>query len=427
MKTGDTFTCLIASKKHGTVVRFIASGGEADLLEVLIEGTPWALKLFYVAGSAAARETQCRQLIEGGAPHPAFVYPIDLVRTNDGRLGIVMPLISKEFHEGTRLNVLPDEKRPSLRNVVKACLNVSLAFHAAIRAGVIYVDVSPAQLMVAASGAVKICDVTNIVDKVTAEVNLRTFGYTAPELWLNKTLPSVATGRYSLGVIYFEWLCGGHPLYGRRLPRILGPDDEHQALHVAPIYVFDPANDSNRPDPEEHAALLVYWRILPQKLRDLLTRHFTTGLRDPNRRVIEIEWIDALYDAYTACFQCSCGAEVFHDPSVVQLVCWNCGSRLSRPARLKLAGGREIVLSDGELVTRYDAMGRQSYDFTPVGRVVCHALSPGSVELENLSSVAWTWRRRSGAGGTVVPGQRAPLYRDVVISFAPGSTATVAE
>lgn len=406
-------------------MRSIASGGEADLLEVLIEGTPWALKLFYVTGSATAREAQCRQLIDGGAPHPAFVYPIDLVLTNDGRLGIVMPLISNDFYEGTRLNVLPDEKRPSLRNVLKACLNVSLAFHAAIRAGVIYVDVSPAQLMVNATGAVKICDVTNIVDKVTAEVNLRTFGYTAPELGLNTTLPSVATGRYSLGVIYFEWLCGGHPLFGRRLPRILGPDDEHQALHVSPTFIFDPSDDSNRPDPAEHAAPLVYWPIFPLKLRNLITRHFTAGLRDPNRRVIEIEWIDTFYDAYTACFQCPCGAEVFHDPSVVQPFCWNCGSRLPRPARLQFAGNREIVLRDGEAVTRYDVTGRQSYDFTPVGRVVCHALSPGSIELENLSSAPWTWRRRSGDEGVVAPGRKAPLYQDVVISFTSRWTAAV--
>jgi serine/threonine protein kinase len=427
MKTGDAFTCLIASKKHGTVVRFIASGGEADLLEVKLGSVAMALKLFYPIGSTPEREQHCRWLIDQGAPHPAFVYPIDLVRTTDGRLGIVMPLIPESFHEASSVHALPDAERPSLRSAVKACLNIALAFYAAIRAGLIYIDASSAQMMIDVSGAVKIVDVTNIVDQVTPSLNLRTFGYASPELWLGKTLPSVATGRYSLGVVFFELLFAGHPLFGRRLPRILGPDDEHEALHVSPTFIFDPSDDSNRPDPVEHAAPLVYWPIFPQKLHDLFTRHFTAGLRDPNRRVIEIEWIDAFYDAYTACFQCSCGAEVFHDPSDVQPFCWNCGSRLSRPARLKFVGGRETVLSDGELVTRYDVTGRQTYDFTPVGRVICHALSPGSVELENLSSAAWTWRRRTGVEGTVVPGKRAPLYRDVVISFAPGSTATVAE
>lgn len=427
MKIGDTFTCLIASQKHGVVVRLIASGGEADLLEVTLGGVAMALKLFYSIGSTPEREKHCRWLIDKGAPHPAFVYPIDLVRTTDGRLGIVMPLIPGSFHEAASVHAIPDAARPSQRNAVKACLNIALAFHTAIRAGLIYIDASAAQMMVDVAGAVKIVDVTNIVDQVTPSLNLRTFGYTAPELWLGKTLPSVATGRYSLGVVFFDLLCGGHPLFGRRLPRILGPEDEHEALHFSPRFIFDPHDDSNRPDPVEHAAPLVYWPILPQKIPNLFTRHFTAGLRAPNRRVIEIEWIDAFYDAYTACFPCPCGAEVFHDPSAAELVCWNCGSRLSRPARLKFAGGRETVLSNGELVTRYDVTGRQSYDFTPVGRVVCHALSRGSIELENLSSVAWTWRRRSGAGGTVVPGKRAPLYRDVVISFAPGSTATVAE
>lgn len=425
MKIGDQFTCLIASRKQGIVVRFIASGGEADLLEVSIDGAAWALKLFYAAGSSPAREKHCRWLIDNGAPHPAFVYPVDLVRTADGRLGIVMPLIPGNFVEATRVHALADEKRPSLRSAVKACLNIALAFHAVIRSGVIYVDASSAQMMIDASGAAKICDVTNIVDAVTPALNLQTFGYTAPELWLGKTLPSVATGRYSLGVVFFELLFDGHPLYGRRLPRILGPDDEHQALHVSPLFVFDPGNDSNRPDPEEHAAPLAYWPIFPQKLRELFTRHFTAGLRDPRRRAIEIEWIDALYDAYTACFSCPCGAELFHDPSAVQPVCWNCGKHPPRPARLKFGGGREVVLRDGEAVSRYDVTGRETYDFTLIGRVVCNASSPGSVELENLSSAAWTWRRRSGDGGVVAPGRKAPLYRDVVVNFAPRSTATV--
>jgi eukaryotic-like serine/threonine-protein kinase len=427
MNIGDKFTCLLDPKKRGIIVRLIKSAGEADLFEVLVDGQAAALKLFFPAGSTPAWERHCRWLIEEGPTHPAFVYPHDLVRTADGRLGMFMPLIPPEFHQVSELADLPDAKRPLLRNTVKACLNIVLAYHSANRAGYNYVDVSAGQIMVSATGAVKICDVSNIVDKVTPAFNLCTFGYTAPELWLGKTLPSVATGRYSLGIVLFELLlCGGHPLYGRRLPRILGPDDENQALHISPLFIFDPNDDSNSADPEEHAGVLAMWSILTTKLRNVFIHQFTAGIKNPNQRVLEIEWIDALVDMYSACFLCACGAEVFWDPAVVGAKCWHCGATLPRPTRLKLPNRREIVLTKDTVVTRYDITGREVYEFRSVGTIVCDAVSPGSVELLNVSQHVWSWRRGTGPERAIPPRGKAPLVRDATITFFPGSTAVLA-
>lgn len=425
MNIGDKFTCLLNPQKLWIIVRLILSGGEADLFEVFGDGQPAALKLFFASGSTPARERHCRRLIEEGPPHPALVYPYDIVRTADGRLGMLMPLIPREFHQATELASLPDDQRPSLRNTVRACLNVCLAYHAVIRAGLNYVDVSGGQIMVSATGAVKVCDVSNIVDRVTPAFNLCTFGYTAPELWLGKTLPSVATGRFSLSIVLFELLCGGHPLYGRRLPRILGPEDENQALHINPLFIFDPHDDSNSADPVEHAAVLAMWPILTTKVRALFTRQFTLGIGKPNERVIEIDWIDALVDMYSNCFLCQCGAENFFDPAVAGAKCWNCPEALPRPTRLRLRSQREIVLCTSTEVTRYDITGREVYDFAPVGRIVCDALAPGSVELLNVSKNVWSWRRGAGPQRAIPPRGKAPLLKDATITFFPGSTAVV--
>jgi len=104
----------------------------------------------------------------------------------------------------------------------------------------VYIDGSTRQILVSKNGAIRVCDVGNIVACVTPAFNYRTFRYTAPELAQNKVLPSVHTGRFSLGVILFELLCVDHPLLGRNLPRIAGVEDEDRALHQAPQFIYDP-------------------------------------------------------------------------------------------------------------------------------------------------------------------------------------------
>ncbi len=425
MNIGDTLLCLRDPKRRIVVVRHKTAGGEADLYEGLVDGAPAILKLFFSAGSTPTREKHYFKLVKKGPLHPAFVYPFDFVRSDDGRLGMVMPLVSGEYCEAARLSGLPECDQPSLPATVRACLNVCLAYFAVIRAGLMYVDVSSRQILVSKSGEVRIVDVGNIVSKATPEFNFRTFGYTAPELAQGKVLPNVATGRYSLGVTLFEMLCRDHPLLGRQLPRIAGLEDEDRALHQTPLFVFHPADARNRPDPEEHAAALVYWPILTTSVRKLFTRQFTVGLLCPNRRVIEIEWIDALWDMLCGWFTCRCGADVFWDPAVLTQSCWNCKAMLPRPARLRLKNKRDIILRSSTELTHYDITGGESYDFMPVGRVVAGHLGPDSLELRNLTRSNWTWRRGANASTTVPPGGKAPLYLDTTITFSPGSMATI--
>jgi DNA-binding helix-hairpin-helix protein with protein kinase domain len=425
MKTGDTFPCDYRGASRGSVVRLIKQGGEGAVYEVAVQGERMALKDFK-SQLSDRRIAAFRELIAAGPPHEAFVFPLAVVRLAGGFIALLMTLIASAFCEISELVHLPAERRPSLRNAVLAAITIARAFHALIRRGGIYVDISSGQILVSPEGHVRICDVMNIVERVTADHRLMTLRYTDPELWKGKVLPSVATGRFSLAVVFFELLCSGHPLLGKKLPRIAGPADEDRLLHDSPVFVFDPDNDSNRPDPEEHAEVLVYWEILTVKVRQMFTRQFTVGLRDPNQRAVECEWIDALTDMYSGGFTCDCGAEVFHDPYNPAPACWNCRRPLPRPPRLKFRHGREVVLKKDLEITRYDVLGREAYDFSPVGRIVGDELRVGSVELLNLSGGAWRWRRRGCLESEVPPGAKVPLMGDVTISFGRGLTATVA-
>jgi DNA-binding helix-hairpin-helix protein with protein kinase domain len=428
MNVGEVYSCELDPSTTWKIVELIKIGGEGSIYKVVVNGIEMALKVFSKTASTPSRAAHIRQLIATGSPHRSFIYPIKIVHLKNGCLGIFMPLIPGEFYEVAEMAGLPAEKRPSLRETLKAAKAICIAFKALIRSGRIYVDISAAQILIAQTGEVRICDVTNIVDRVTPEFHLCTFRYTDPQLWLGKTAPSVTTGRFSLATVMFQLLCCGLPFHGKKLPRILGPEDENRLLHLEPVFIFDPDDTSNAADPAEHSEVIVYWSMLTTKLRKLFTEQFTVGLREPNRRAIETQWIDALIDMYAACFVCrQCGAEVFYDPAVPSQKCWNCQLRLPRPARLRFANRREVVLRSDTEISRYDITGRVMYDFTAVGRVVTDGMAPGSIELENISASTWLWRRGLGPQSPAPCGQKVPLYRNTCITFGSGLSAVVAD
>src|SRR6185369_4981261 len=98
----------------------------------------------------------------------------------------------------------------------------------------------------------------------------------------------------------------------------VGPFDEAMRMRLYgldPLFVFDPEDQSNAPVPGEQDSLVAAWNLYPQYIRDLFTRAFTVGLRDPlNGRVRESEWREAIAHLYDALFPCNhCGAVTFYD------------------------------------------------------------------------------------------------------------------
>src|SRR5262249_42488218 len=95
-----------------------------------------------------------------------------------------------------------------------------------------------------------------------------------------------------------------------------------------PLFIFDPVDERNRPVAGLQDAPLECWPIYPKFLRDLFTRAFTEGLRDPARRVMESEWRKAmirLQDAVYPC--CRCGSDNLFDSARAAgppPTCWNC-------------------------------------------------------------------------------------------------------
>ncbi len=110
--------------------------------------------------------------------------------------------------------------------------------------------------------------------------------FMAPEIVRTQARPSTDSDLYSLSVLLFYLLMVGHPLLGRRelaFP-VWDQEAELRLFGADPLFVFDPDDDSNRPVPGVHDAVLANWPIYPLRLRRLFERSFTRGLARRARR-----------------------------------------------------------------------------------------------------------------------------------------------
>jgi serine/threonine protein kinase len=141
---------------------------------------------------------------------------------------------------------------------------------------------------------VRICDNDNVAVTGTAGGGvLGTPRFMAPEIVRGEARPSTDTDLFSLAVLLFYMFALNHPLEGQKEAEIRCFDlpAMNKLYGFEPRFIFDPDDDANRPVPGYHDNALLFWPLYPPFLRDLFTRAFTAGLRDPkNGRVRESEW-----------------------------------------------------------------------------------------------------------------------------------------
>jgi serine/threonine protein kinase len=206
------------------------------------------------------------------------------------------------------------------------CIEISEAFDKLHLNGLCYRDISLGNIFAGPNGQCLICDIDNInYDGETCLEVLFTHGFTAPEIIVENAQSSVYTDLYSMAVLMFYIIYRGHPLEGKRESsmHILG-DQEKRALYgEEAVYIFDQDNDSNRPTEDAHSQVLCMHSIMPNVVNKAFHEAFTTGLKNPGRRLVSAEWCTAFRLALDNAKYCNvCNAEIFKD------VCWNCGTNL---------------------------------------------------------------------------------------------------
>jgi len=420
-----------------TVDHLIGGGGQGEVYAARLGDpargraqTPVALKWFYphYLGQDRLLEQRLSDAIQAGPPSDRFLWPQELVRSPDvAGFGYLMPLRADRF--SGIVDLVMRRVNPSFRSLVTAGFELAHSYFQLHAQGLCYRDISFGNVFFdPQSGEVRICDNDNVgIDRKTGGGIGGTARFMAPEIVRGEASPSIQTDLFSLAVLLFYMLVNHHPLEGAREADIRCFDlPAMTRLYGAePIFIFDPADDRNRPLPGYHDNALALWPIYPAFLRALFTRAFTTGLHDASHgRVRESEWRAALVRLRDAIYYCThCGAQNFYDSAAVRAhggspdPCWSCNRTSQLPPRIRLE--REIVLLNHDTVLYPHHLDeREQYNFsTPVAQVVQHPRNPQIWGLRNLTGQKWVSRERDGSAFDVQAGQTVTLASGTCIHF----------
>ena len=389
------------------VERRLGAGGQGEVYQVRVKGEALALKLYHPQMATPAQRQDIERLVQKGPPTPHFLWPLKRVESSaDRRFGYLMHLREPRFRHSE--DFMARRVEPTFRALITAGYQLAYAFWQLHAQGLCYRDISFGNVFFdPQTGDVRICDNDNVnVTGLTQSGVLGTPRFMAPEVVRGEAAPSAQTDRYSLAVLLFYLLEGGHPLDGAREARIrcLDLPAMNKLYGTEPIYIHAPGDDSNRPVPGIHDNPRIFHPLYPEALRELFLRSFTEGLRAPGRRVTETQWCKALLHARDALAYCTeCGAQCFSGGPC----CWSCARPLRLPPRLRI-GERLIVLNHDTRLFRDHLEEDRDFE-EPVAEV---SQKPGDAScwgLRNLSEVKWTFTRPDGSSADVPPGASVPL------------------
>ena len=391
----------------------LGEGSQGVVHQARLDGAPFAVKWFR-EDSEEMRKSITELIRRGRPPHRAFVWPIDLVGSDQlPGFGYVMPLLEPRFT--TLAPILNLETEPSFRVLATIGRELVDAFAALHSSGLCYRDISFGNLRVdQAACEVAIIDVDNIGSDGAPTQVKGTGPFMAPEILRDEALPSTVTDLHSLAVLLFYLLMHGHPLLGVRADASYTWDgDGHMSetevlvrnFGVEPVFIFDPNDPSNRPLPGDR--VVIWWALYPQECRLAFTQAFTAGLHDASLhgRVIEGTWRRVLLNLRDCVSSCAaCGAALFHDPEQSRQACWHCFGPIPAPPKLKVPGGT-LVLSEGAVVSSHHLYRDRDY------RTACAVVEPrpgppGRVVLRNLTDKTWTVVPDGEEPKRVAPSQR---------------------
>ena len=414
------------------VEALLGGGGQGEVYRAQLggaNGEAVALKWYLPHAATAVQRVALEALVSTGPPTTRFLWPLELASGTgpDGPpgFGYVMPLREARF-KGI-VDLMKRRIEPGFRALATAGLELSNSYLQLHARGLCYRDISFGNVFFDPdTGEVLICDNDNVgVDGEAKTGVLGTPRFMAPEVVRGDAMPSTQTDLYSLAVLLFYMLTVHHPLEGKRESEVRCLDLPAMArlYGTDPLFIFDPQDERNRPVSGLHDNALAFWPLYPTFLRQLFTRAFTDGLRDPQHgRVRESEWRAAmvrLRDSIIYCQQCA--AESFYDADVLRATgrapsCWACGAGIVLPVRLRV--GRSVVMLNHDAVLYPHHLSEaMRYDFSrPAAAVTRHPADARVWGLKNLSGEKWVV---AGPEGTrdVAPGRSVTLAMGTHIQF----------
>jgi len=408
------------------IQKFLGGGGQGEVYQAELGGRLMALKWYFRRSATPEQRWILEDLVRRPAPNARFLWPIELVSaSNTPGFGYVMGLRPSRYRG--IVDLMKCRIQPGFRALITAGYQLADSYYQLHSVGLCYRDISFGNVFFDPdSGDVLICDNDNVaIDRGEKGGVLGTPKFMAPEIVRGEASPSRDSDLYSLAVLLFYMLMVHHPLEGSRESQVrcLDLPAMNRLYGTDPVFIFDPIDDSNRPDPVFHRNPLEFWAVYPSLLRDMFTRSFTDGLMRPQARVKETEWRAALTQLRDLIAYCaSCGVENFYNgttpEAVSEQVCWACGAPLRWPARLQIENRYIVMLNHDTELFPHHLDPRCQHDFShPLGKVSRHPTDPNVWGLKNLSKTNWVVTQPNGAMLDVPPEKNVRLVRGATIHF----------
>lgn len=423
---GQTVWLEIAGERC-EIKELIGSGGQGQVYHASINGQDCALKWYFSQSATNEQREAIERLVHKGPPNDRFLWPLDIALCQDQpSFGYLMPLREPRYRGMAEL--MTREIDPTFRTLTTVALELADSFLRLHSLGLCYSDISFANIFLdPVTGEISICDNDNVaVDGKGKSGMLGTPRFMAPEIVRNESRPNISTDLYSLSVILFYMLMLHHPLEGRREQEIVCLDfTAMQKIYGSdPLFIFDPKLGANRPVAGIHNNATLFWNFYPGYVRDIFTRAFTEGLRDPSARVRESEWRTVFTRMRDQIFYChKCGAENFltnegdlPEPLMEQ-ECWLCREITIPPMRLRL-GHHSIVMNQDTLLYPHHLDANRRNDYSEIlAEMVPHPKRTNVWGLKNVSPQTWTSISPSGTSVEVASGRSVSLVPGLRIRF----------
>lgn len=410
------------------IEKLLGAGGQGEVYEAKLGTETVALKWYFPHYLQSDPEIRNRlqKAIELGAPDSRFLWPIELVVTDESLgFGYIMPLRDSRYVGIIKL--MSGKIDPGFREIITACYQLVDSFLKIHSRGYCYRDISFGNVFFdPKTGDILICDNDNVVENGSDLGGiLGTPRFMAPEVVRGEAFPSTKTDQFSLAVLLFYMLTIHHPLEGAKEYQIrcLDAPAMNKLYGTEPIFIFDPQDTSNQPVPGVHDNAIAYWQVYPTFIKDLFTRAFTNGIHKPTERVRESEFKKALVRLRDSIIYCqSCTAENFYDAESMKVsggqlpACWACSHPINLPPRIRV--GKTVIMLNNDTQLYPHHVGGDDYDFSqPVAAVSRNPRDPSIWGLKNLTSERWSITTPDGAVKDVEPGRSLTLAVGTKINF----------
>lgn len=387
-------------------------GGQGTVYKVRNQktGKYYALKRYLKPMSNDFIENLRANIIKG-APNDSFIWPLGLTEplgSNKNTYGYIMDIYDPRFSSFTKL-IKGEVTFKSKEIQIATLIDLVDAFEALHAEGYSYQDLNDGGVRFdCQNGQVLVCDNDNVSPYGVNLGILGKFKWMAPEVAIKMFMPDKHSDRFSLAVLMFYLICHAHPLDGKkRLSGQLTASIQSKLYGTEPVFIFHPTDDSNRPDPQKDANALIAWAALPDFIKDLFIKTFTSGMpyigkrkedltMERQGRASEKEWREALHrwmDTTADCPKCNHSVCVPIVNNTLQIInCPHCGKKIqvTRPILVIKKNGkieRTIVLEDGKQVAKSSVTQERSND--PAFIVKRSKKVADAFGIENLLPYQW--------------------------------------